>query len=294
MQPQDFSEYELMRRELQEIKNCITQYMGFVLGGSGFSVIGVWFVRRDNFDVSAPAFISLTISIIVILVLFIIYYKFHSHNRMAGYCKLLTQEIWRETPEKMSPLFGWEWCMARLRDADSNRTELIKIAQEIDMDGLVDRLEEYYDQLGKTDNEKLKSVFSMIWRARIADKFHSSWEFPLRITSIIFAISIIFVTMSGYFVVQIWRVSGNLDDAIVLSVLGFAVLVFQYFCWRRFLGSLYTWMADDGLATIDAYSIRFLPLRHEFLAHHGIKVDWKPLTRILPPKPLTEDDQDHE
>ena len=96
MQSQNLSEYILVRKELQEVKNCITQYMGFVLGGSSLSFIGVWFSRRNGEDFLAPAYISLSLSIIVVLVLVILFYKFNSHNRFAGYRKLLIQEVWDE------------------------------------------------------------------------------------------------------------------------------------------------------------------------------------------------------
>ena len=40
MQKQNLSEYDFVRRELAALRNCITTYMGFVMGGSGVVYFG--------------------------------------------------------------------------------------------------------------------------------------------------------------------------------------------------------------------------------------------------------------
>ena len=89
MQYQNKIEYELVREELLKLKECITSYMGFVIGGSGVAFFGIAAVSKNPGSHEILGFSCILLSVIVSLVLYILFYKFNSHNRFAGYCKLL-------------------------------------------------------------------------------------------------------------------------------------------------------------------------------------------------------------
>ena len=79
MQKQNIREYELMRNELISIKTCITSYMRYVLGGSGAVLFGMSAIKTTN----NPFFLSYApagASVILLLVLLVLFYKFNSHN----------------------------------------------------------------------------------------------------------------------------------------------------------------------------------------------------------------------
>lgn len=48
MQKQNIREYELARKELFDIRNCITTYVGFVIGGSGVAFMGITLLSNDR------------------------------------------------------------------------------------------------------------------------------------------------------------------------------------------------------------------------------------------------------
>ena len=77
MRKENVKEHELLRREVQDVKNCITSYMGFSFGGSAFA-----FIIIDNSmssDAMGPyaSFTPIAIALVITLVLLIVYYKFN-------------------------------------------------------------------------------------------------------------------------------------------------------------------------------------------------------------------------
>ena len=87
------AEYEMIRNEMQQLKDSITNYFGFVLGGFGASIIGVSLLGGEKLPshASGLALTGLILAATVSLILRVLFYKFYSHNRYAGYCKLLNQ-----------------------------------------------------------------------------------------------------------------------------------------------------------------------------------------------------------
>ena len=85
-------EYQNLRVDTAEIRQCITRYIGYVISVTGFSGILKYlfeFAREPRANI-----LILSFSLIITTLLFeIIWYKFKSHNRYVGYCQLLMQEI---------------------------------------------------------------------------------------------------------------------------------------------------------------------------------------------------------
>ena len=93
MQRENIKEYELVRHEMLTVKDCITKYISFVLGGVGATV--VLLARsgdRSHFSSLEISIMSFSLCIIIDFIMLVLIYKFKSHNRFAGYCKLLTHE----------------------------------------------------------------------------------------------------------------------------------------------------------------------------------------------------------
>jgi hypothetical protein len=93
MQAQNVTEYLEIRKEIADLKDCITTYVGFVLAGSATAVWGLAGRTSDSENGHiAMALASIFLSFVSIFVLFLLSYKFTSHNRYVGYSKLLTHE----------------------------------------------------------------------------------------------------------------------------------------------------------------------------------------------------------
>lgn len=87
MQPENVREYEMVRQEMSSVKDCITKYIGFVLGGSGAAIFliarmghntGEKVLIMNDYE---TCLICYAITTIINFVLLILFYKFHSHNR---------------------------------------------------------------------------------------------------------------------------------------------------------------------------------------------------------------------
>ena len=84
-------EYENLKKDTAEIRQCITRYIGYIVSITGFSG-----VLKIFFDGTSPknTLLVLSLSLIITTLLFeIIWYKFKSHNRTVGYAQLLIQEM---------------------------------------------------------------------------------------------------------------------------------------------------------------------------------------------------------
>jgi hypothetical protein len=116
---------------------------GLALGG--LSLLASLKVNNDIF-VYAP----FSLSLVLLYVLLIIFYKFNSHNLQAGYCKLLNKEVWRpaviagslspsDSPSQASKyinehLLTWEWCIELLRSCDLEPDRLDGLLQQLSND----------------------------------------------------------------------------------------------------------------------------------------------------------------
>lgn len=154
-------EYNYLKSEIKDIKNWIDKYIGYVIGVSGISAILAKYLitpnnteqlTKSDIGVQFAPFTSILVLVALVIITFlfdILWYKFISHNKIAGYMELLSQEtdlfrindnIKNDTNKtylkkaKISKkaklkedLITWEFVMSRLNDISSNKREDQKI-----------------------------------------------------------------------------------------------------------------------------------------------------------------------
>lgn len=272
MQYQNVKEYQIIREEMSKLKDCITTYMGFTLGGTGLVFAGFAATSIEGYP---PIFASLLLSLVVSLVLTIIYYKFNSHNRYAGYCKILNQERFDSksgnvNASSIRDFMAWEICMDQLRYSDIKKAHLLKMCRGIyHMNIKGKTLRKTIRRFsGKTPTIDKCKFFKGLWLI-IKSFFRSgksrSWQFPLYITLIFGIIVITFIILAAHFCVLMYR--GDPKNIFWNSYLFFIFIslpvLFQVILWIKYIGKLH--MLMQGSATVDAYCWKFLPIRYKFI-----------------------------
>ena len=277
MQAQNIREYELVRAEMTSVKDCMTNYIGFVLGGSGVALFGVISLGTFTTNLLGLSYVSLFISILISLVLMILFYKFNSHNRFAGYCKLLNHERFDEGQILDDVEYvSWELCLERLRQADIDKDLIFKI---IDIQGFrvnelnVQDLQWIIRQFGgnnpRVDRGKcwkgMGKLFMAFWgRART-----NSWAFPPFVASIFFVLCIGYLILGLYSVYRYIVQSGvHGQESWILLAISSAIVIGQAILWIKFCGRLHVLL--EGSTTVSGFFWRFLPIRAAFLNKYNI------------------------
>jgi hypothetical protein len=292
MRPENIKEYELLRNEMVTVKECITKYLGYVLGGSGLSVYGMVTLVQGNLKPFFIALMSFAFAIIMSFVLLILFYKFSSHNRFAGYCKLLNHEDYNPPdsqhntgqqgnpthPNSQMSAFSWEIALERLRASDMNPatlTELVKCLRlgGVDPNQLTYLLGLYSGRHPQKDHGKFLKGLWILLKALFGKIQTRSWGFPPIVTSV-FAI-----ICGGFFLAGMIAIIStfSLDETalgihlwlrIIVYIMGFVTTLSLFWLWYRFIGKLYCLM--EGTSTVDGFFWRFLPIRAAFLNQLGI------------------------
>ncbi|MCA9730693.1 hypothetical protein KC799_01095 [candidate division KSB1 bacterium] len=281
MQKQNLDEYRFIRNELEQLKNCITAYMGFILGGSGVAFFGISAVAKIPDSHNALAYSCFLISYVIPLVLLILFYKFNSHNRYAGYCKLLNQEHlrfpegFREDDQYMS----WEICVDLLRKADSqpeilyNKCEKIDIPKH-DKNTIRLRLHSYYEEKLNRKNCSFKKGCRLLFHTFFGhDQPSDSWRFPVYSVTVFAALNIMFIFIGFYFLdlKQMDYKTMILNPMVLLST-----IILQTIIWRKYLWKLCKLM--QGSCTIDAFCWRFLPIRYDYIKQQNSAIGYELIT----------------
>ncbi|MDD4874380.1 MAG: hypothetical protein PHE15_05330 [Dehalococcoidales bacterium] len=268
-------EIELIRKEMTSLKDCITKYVGYVFAGSGAAVYGIARMNRLqdsilNNDISfGMSFVSFVISVIISFITVIIFYKFHSHNRYAGYCKVLSHEKYTFPDGKEIKLtFSWEMAVGKLRclDLDSEKMkELIKKTKinkisEKEKEKLGDRIVELIDSIDKKGKffDGLK-ILAIALTGKVESR---SWAFPPFVTSICFILSLGFVA-AGHFLAFNKGFSFNF-----LLVIAIITSIFQIVLWWRLIKKLDDLM--NGNLTVESFFLKLLPIRSSYLNSYDI------------------------
>jgi hypothetical protein len=282
MQKQNFQEYVSLRKEIDSIKKCVTDYMGFLILGIGaaFSVWGTIGAKStETYNVILPlGYSSLAISMVAVFMLFILIYKFISHNRYVGYSILLTQEIWNEKSNKKfdgDSLMLWELCVNQLR-----KKEVIGSAK------ITEELVAFNKQNKVIDVEPTPSTISTgIWflfKALFRVQKTTSWGFPLTIVRIFVVVvwsCVVFGTYALY--PTIFAAEFGWHNASTIAT-GFLVVVVvsQIFLWLNIATKIHSIMV--GSSTVTSFANRFRPLRKQALEEvYGISAEWKDLSNPL-------------
>ncbi|KAA3618540.1 MAG: hypothetical protein D8M58_21390 [Calditrichaeota bacterium] len=278
MELSNFKEYRFLRTELQNLKNCITNYMGFVLGGSGLSFIAFQLLsNKGPLNTEYVAQISLILSIVISLVLSIIFYKFNSHNRYAGYCKLLNQEHIniKTTAESLDlirdiDIESWEICVNRLRHSDfedkpfKNLYEGYHITDVITQD-LQISVEYYSGRNNAADKHRFWKGILLIFELIVGRVNTRSWQFPLFVTGIFAILVLIYLIASLYFYSHVYTFDLEQGTFNASNIAYIALFLLLLRIWYTFICKLFSLL--KGGASVDAFCWKFLPIRYSFLRH---------------------------
>jgi hypothetical protein len=305
MQPQNIDEYKLLRTEILDIRNCITDYMGFLLGGSclALGLLGFLYNGRsmDRVElglnsVQAIGYLSGVFSVLVTLVAVILAYKFKSHNRYVAYCRLLSQEQWMNVPDSIrnGSAVGWEWCLTILyeeqyeksikRNLDERTNHIIEhqFAESGYIRDIYDGYKKYEDREVWNSFVFLRGLLHVFYspvkmvnivlnklissRKKKPKLINTSWIFPRPIVLSVFVITMVFVLVG--------IVNTVLAKDMMLWFAFIFVIEYQLYMWWNLFRQIYHILDRDGYDTIDAYQWRFMPIRDAYLEMLGVEVDW--------------------
>jgi len=271
------------------LKDCITKYIGYVFAGSGAMIYGLAKVENP----SEVTFISASFSMLVSLVLVVLFYKFNSHNRFAGFCKLLNherhnvkhnqlpgQEEGGETTikptedNKEQPLFSWEITVGDLRWLESKTYYLGTIFDDIEilepskeeLRKEVEKLIRVNNEMAEIDHDQTIRGLSIIVKTIFLRNIQTnSWGFPPLVVCIFLFIVLGFLGASIFTASQI----GFFQIPWLSSYL-IGILVLQLYLWWHISGWLYSLMS--GSSTVYSFFWKFMPLRTLFLNKQEPKI----------------------
>ena len=216
MNNQSVAEYKDLRGEVQSLKDCITKYVEFVLGGAGLVAGGAGLVaaatpsffpkddaqQMQSLILPAYALVLLVISVVVTMLTALLFYKFHSHNRYVGYCKLLAQERYSGLGS-LGELHLWEPCIARLRQYDGDRDGFIEAAESIDngpgIQGLNSTVALGIHKYTKDDWKHVNGLLLFIKEFFSGRGAWPTWGYPVHVTAVLFTILLILLVASSCF-----------------------------------------------------------------------------------------------
>ncbi len=269
MQKQNYREYDQIRNELVRVRECTTHYMGFVLGGSGAAIFGLASFSRDE-NIIAIAYTSILLSLLIGIILMILFYKFNTHNRYAGYCKLLNLEYFtnpnviKDTDE----IAAWEYCVEQLRQSSQDISLIFSMIDNMKIDNMQKSAlkKKTGDLLRKNDYALKPSIgkgFSHLFSFFYRWEKTGSWGFPPYITAVFFVLSLGFTLLGIYHTILIG--GSGLDIYKKLFICGplVAIVLAELKLWFMFFRKLDSLMSLDS--SIEGYYTRFIPFRVTYL-----------------------------
>ena len=274
MEPQNVEEYKGLRNEIKELKSCITTYIGFVLIGvaPAFWELTKAVPSRPNFPM---AFLGPMVALGLKLVLLLLLYKCHSHNRYCGYCKLLEQEVFDHKGNQSIPVFLWEVCLDRLRWSDDAENGLAKYlthyrGKRPTEEQVKDRVKRYSGLTPEADKDRFKDGWKLLLPSqRILHtevETRGTWHYPLYIAKLFAFIDVGFLILGFILLIpQDLHAGYILHDYSYISVVVLWILCvgLLFRVWSRLLGRLYRQML--GSHTVDAFCWKFVPIRDRLL-----------------------------
>lgn len=285
MRQENVKEYEFLRKEMDTVKQCITTYLGYVLGGSGLAVYGTVTLGATALQPFFIAVLCFSFTTIMSFVLLVLYYKFSSHNRFAGYCKLLNHEDYYAVRQVRKvegagnrAIFSWEVALERLRASDTKPELLVGLIEhvrvaDLDKDQLRCVLEHHTGKRPLKDKHKFWRGIVILFKALRGQVDTRSWGFPPIITAVFFVMCVAFFA-GGIAATIHFSVAGKVavDEGVWLYYIAYVVagitITSQGWLWIYLVGKLFSLM--KGTNTVDAFFWRFLPFRVAFLNRLGI------------------------
>lgn len=276
MELQNIEEYKGLRHEITTLKGCITTYVGFVLlvVSPAFWELAKSIPSRPN---RTMAFVALMVGLGLKLVLFLLSYKFHSHNRYCGYCKLLEHEVFGGDKKSPKTVFIWEICLDRLRGSSFHRDGLaVEIAHyggsQPQKSTVQQMCAQYSGPAPKADRPRFRKGWKLLFGS--GPEPRGTWQFPVYVARIFAAIDL---GLCGLGLALVWpadtvSVERILHGQAIHLPLPFLMWLLLFllllFLWRQFLAELYKQM--KGSETVDAFCWKFLPIRYRLLDDLGL------------------------
>ncbi len=234
MDKTNIKEYRIIRTEMDHIKECITTYIGYVLGGSGAVFLALTASAKL---LSFNCLLSVTIGVegVILLVLYTLFYKFISHNRMAAYCRVLSEEhlkIGKQNETFPKNIFLWEVCINRIRDENKPH--------------------------GIEHKSSTKAGICLLFKFLNPQKKYEtkSWAFPLYVTTTFFLLSCSFTIFTFLTIFCICTDSPPLLWGIVGFLLKIGV---STLAWNYFFKKLE--MVMEGAGTVTEFTQAFKTIR---------------------------------
>lgn len=307
MQEENVKEYELIKKGITDIRDCITSYISFLIGGSGVAFFGITILSRRT-DVVIPHLLQigmpLMIAVLVTILQMILYYKFLSHNRLAGYGKLLIHERYEDVDtakfKNVKNVILWEACMDMLIRSDNGKDDIAKRCNKnLKIGNLCKGLEDDEKKISELKSiikdivvriPKKADRFKWFKKAPKIDRFKwvkgqvnflaifgiirtDSWSFPAFVNAIFIILSPMFLAISGYFLKnhypnEIYDIHFWFwPDNLEVGIIEF-ITIFLSYMWLILSGKLYTIL--QGSNTINNFCWKFLPIRAATLNDEGI------------------------
>jgi hypothetical protein len=270
-------EYELMRGEIIAIQSCITEYMKMFYGAAA-AFIGAYglFLGHDKqnplqgFDAYVPLFLAY----IVLSFATVIFHKFNTHNRYAGYARALTQEVWgNEKLNEIKSVHLWESVVGFIY---AGQKDFIAINLSEAMPAISRRLKrvkhncDYPSRDWRATSRKIALGMGMMLRATIFRAKTLSWTYAFQVAFAPFATTIILLG------IWIAVLLGRIGSPYFVINLGIQITLVSYLfaSWCGLAYRLYRLCGNDGDRTIEAYCLHFMKSRYLALAKRDISVTY--------------------
>lgn len=280
MNRRNLKEYQIIKQELNEIKNCITKYVAILFGESGISFFLTIYIKEKEFsDNSFPLILFLLFSIALTLSIFyVLIYKFKSHNRYAGYLKLINQEsdlIAIEGKTESFSIITWELVMSKLINSPDSKNypkerfsklkfRGIKESELIEMWTLlhspkkkIDKYAFFKGLIIILDQLTLLGTFKKVFFKKMFER-PKAWGYPVSIANVVYVFTLFFLGLGVY----IWAGSSeiyNLSQLLIIILFSFPILLMIYRSFRDIHKLVY------GSKTIESYCWQLLFPRVEIL-----------------------------
>lgn len=286
-------EYELLSKEVADIRSCITNYVGYIIGSNGIIFLLIRYLGTNNDNLN-PILLPL-VSLVVISSLYgIINYKFSSHNRHVGYLQLLSQELRHIHYDKKSPIskteeldkgmngnlketghpqtiMSWQYIMSRwnnrIKEDSYNSIDFHKLDFRFELSSYKYNSLEVYDEKGK-ENVIHSFLKEIVWKRynmkghskNLYEKFKTrSWQYP----KYIYIVALIQVVLMTFYL--FFGVNEKPDlDLHKWTVLACVLVVWVYFTWNIN-------QVMRGRKTTDFYCWALFAYRIQMLNNYSIR-----------------------
>lgn len=285
MERYNVDEYKQVRDDLKELRVCMTSYLGWTMAGSFIGLSTPLALVASSPAMYPIVGIGFLFSASILTgLLGVLFYKFNSHNRYAGYAKLIAQERLSD-PQDRPPRHArlWESCLDALRSVETRRTrdlvsrwaEVVRRTTVAGLDADV-RTEVWCKAIGRLRSPGVlgstRWLMACAGTALIAPLYlvayilpvrpAGSWSFPLRVFRVVTMLIVAFGALGVWMVwhgcsfascgADIRSTAISLAWTIVLVILALECV---FATWLERL--------HRGQNTVENYCWRFLPFRAE-------------------------------